>query len=635
MSYRRAAIAVSVLLLLTGASAASGPPTSMHASDASGPIESIRSPRAVLWDQPLSATNTNAFASQDFETTMDAYDLAIADDFATGPLPWEINAIFVPGNTWNTGCDLTCAVLLHFFIFEDAGGVPAGHPWGGALPVWALSVPPMDPQITLTAGTGGFLSDVSLALSMPVALPPMQTYWLVFVPEMDFTGCCQYGRQPSDTHNLGDAMVINPGGGFGFPTVWTSVTDPSTWGGSLPPLNEFAFRIEGVELAGGASLLGITQNGPTGPGDLWEIDPITGGGFPIGPITGYMGCSGMDVTPFGEVYAVCERVSDGVPVLIEIDPGSGTPFEVGPTGLSYVVTDLSFRNSDGRLFAFDAFSADHTLAWIDLITGTATIVGSTGLSSSGGNGIAFTPNDVLIHSNSSNVHTLDQVTGLATVIGPPVYDPPADDRSRMRAKDFYPGTGLLYTVINDGDSSAPEQYLGVLDGGTLEARIIAPTLDHLSAIAWTPPPPGCPDDAYEPIGDGGTDDTCYGAWFDVGLTQPHLHCDEDWVWFEGFEGATYVIETSNLVGGADTTLALHLGCGAQLAFNDDYNGLASRIEWTATVTGNYDVHIREYGDSYTDGEGYNVRVTCISGCPDIFMDGFESGDTFAWSSVVP
>ena len=201
----------------------------------------------VLWDQPLSAANTNAYASQDFFPVNDAYDIAVADDFLVETSDWQIQTISVTGNTWNSGGDLTCAVAFRFFIFDDAGGVPSGHPWGGASPAWSVTVAPSDPRVTLSTGTGGFLTDVALHPSPPLLLEPGH-YWLVFAPEMEFATCGQYGRQVSDTTNLHHAVVINPLGGFGFPTSWTPVTDPATW--SLAE-SDLAFSLAGNVLPPG------------------------------------------------------------------------------------------------------------------------------------------------------------------------------------------------------------------------------------------------------------------------------------------------------------------------------------------------------------------------------------------------
>jgi hypothetical protein len=145
---------------------------------------------------------------------------------------------------------------------------------------------------------------------------------------------------------------------------------------------------------------------------------------------------------------------------------------------------------------------------------------------------------------------------------------------------------------------------------------------------------GCTDDGYESQGSGGSDDSCWGASTNVPGSQAHLHCDEDWVTFTSVAGATYRIETSSLVGGADTVISLHQDCGAVLVSNDDYNGLASRVEWTTPSAAPMDIRITEYSSDYQDGEGYTVTVTCLSGCgaDHIFSDGFESGNLNTWSS---
>src|SRR4030065_260495 len=64
----------------------------------------------------------------------------------------------------------------------------------------------------------------------------------------DFRSCFQSGRTPAASTNGLQGMVINPGGGFGFPTVWSPA----------PPLYgftqwEFAFRFEGTSGGGGNS----------------------------------------------------------------------------------------------------------------------------------------------------------------------------------------------------------------------------------------------------------------------------------------------------------------------------------------------------------------------------------------------
>jgi len=200
--------------------------------------QSAANPKAVLWDQPLSAIDQNAFVNQDF-TDNPSYSSYLADDF-TSTMPWNIETIFVPGNGWNGFTTLANATALNFMVFADNGGVPAGDPAGGGeLPVWALSVPPTDSQVVISNGSGALPSDVTLTLTTPINLPAGH-YWLVYYPSLAFSGGGQFGRQPADTINGNVGQFINPGGGFGLGTAWQNYT---VLGGTLP---DIAFRLEGT-----------------------------------------------------------------------------------------------------------------------------------------------------------------------------------------------------------------------------------------------------------------------------------------------------------------------------------------------------------------------------------------------------
>jgi hypothetical protein len=127
---------------------------------------------------------------------------------------------------------------------------------------------------------------------------------------------------------------------------------------------------------------------------------------------------------------------------------------------------------------------------------------------------------------------------------------------------------------------------------------------------------GCVDDEYESLGSGNTDDSCWGASLGgLPATQTHLHCDEDWVYFQAEQGRTYEIETGNLVGGSDTTLSLAAGCGPEQVFDDNGGpGLASFLRWTADRSDFADLRIRQSADAYGAGKAYDitVREVCLT-----------------------
>jgi len=144
---------------------------------------------------------------------------------------------------------------------------------------------------------------------------------------------------------------------------------------------------------------------------------------------------------------------------------------------------------------------------------------------------------------------------------------------------------------------------------------------------------GCVNDVYEP------DNSCYGSSIATGTSQVHTACDNDWVFFNPTAGATYRIETSALLNGADTVLSLHRLCGPQIAFDDDGGaGLASLITYTAVSASSLDFEVTMFAGAYAADKGYTVGVTCTTCCDGacfLFADGFEGGNVFAWSSWMP
>jgi len=219
------------------------------------------------WHQPVSypPNHTNLYANQDFfDPANDNSDIYIADDFVCAD-PWVIQEIFVPGGLFGGGTTIVNATALHFEIYANNAGVPDGDPGGGGNPpIWSLSVPPTDSQITINNGTGNQPSDVTLNPDTLISLSA-GTYWLVFYPEMQFTVGGQYGRNSSDTTNGYEAQVINPGGAL-FPaaTSWTPVTAATTW--NLPQ-QDFAFRIDMIIAPGtlqfSSATYSVGENGGT------------------------------------------------------------------------------------------------------------------------------------------------------------------------------------------------------------------------------------------------------------------------------------------------------------------------------------------------------------------------------------
>lgn len=234
-----------MLVLLTVAlpTAAQSPPplrlTSSESSGAGGGAAQAVIAGSVLWDQP--SIGTGGVASQhmpDYGTGFYS-----ADDFQNADA-WGLDLIFVDGS-WNGGGSLPDAASLNWYIYADAGGVPAGHPEdGGGTEFWSYSCAPSAPEVTLS---GAYSDDVTLdimvALGTTVDLPAGH-WWLAFFPSLSYTDYNQWWWDRAGSANLVDAQLIDPNNLFGYGwtswTSWYNVADP---GGTY----DLAFRLEGGE----------------------------------------------------------------------------------------------------------------------------------------------------------------------------------------------------------------------------------------------------------------------------------------------------------------------------------------------------------------------------------------------------
>ena len=162
--------------------------------------------------------------------------------------------------------------------------------------------------------------------------------------------------------------------------------------------------------------------------------------------------------------------------LVTIDPGTAVATVIGSLGKS--LRDISFR-SDGTLFGFEA-NDPFSLATINLNTGAATTVGNSGLASTVGGGLAFSPNDTLYLSATGHAGTLDTLnpaTGART-IGPILLNSRIGN-GEMSALAFN-SLGTLFALDN------PNQDLVIIDPATGAITDVCSFFDPTDAIAFSP-----------------------------------------------------------------------------------------------------------------------------------------------------
>ena len=188
----------------------------LRVSSSGGKALLLPESRSVLYEQ--SNSSGSGRASQDFEPAYDAYDCQGADDFyVPAGLLWIIQTVTV------TGTGSLTATVANVLIYADAGGIPAATATNSLM------------GLTCTNASG------VLTIPIPGGLPLAPGHYWISV--QDAAPYVTYGQwfwtMTSSIYNS-QSCWRNPGGGFGGPTVWTTMTALGY------PNADFMFRLEGT-----------------------------------------------------------------------------------------------------------------------------------------------------------------------------------------------------------------------------------------------------------------------------------------------------------------------------------------------------------------------------------------------------
>jgi len=242
-----------------------------------------------------------------------------------------------------------------------------------------------------------------------------------------------------------------------------------------------------VALGAAPSFYGAAFIGSGGAATLYSVSS-TGTATAIGPI-GFRQVGAMDVSSGGTLYGIGLNGS-GTSVLITINTttGAGTlvaPVTGGGWGTGSPAQDISFRPSDGKLFAYQ----QGTIYTINTTTGAATPVGADGVGFPNGNGIAFS-GSTLYYAGSNTLYTINQSTGAATSVAALTFPPAFGTLGpRSPAMKFDPATNTLWAIVFSGFGS-PQTSLGTVNTTTGAVTFVGGTqvgIDGLS-LAVAPPP---------------------------------------------------------------------------------------------------------------------------------------------------
>lgn len=129
------------------------------------------------------------------------------------------------------------------------------------------------------------------------------------------------------------------------------------------------------------------RNGLATPSMLLRIDPTDGSIIEVGD-TGFSNCKALDFTPEGVLIANCQRPDPPhTPVLIMLNTETGEGTEIGETGITENISDMSI-NALGDKFAYEEPGGLHNLHQVNASTGAASFVGTPGIEGEG-NAIFF------------------------------------------------------------------------------------------------------------------------------------------------------------------------------------------------------------------------------------------------------
>jgi hypothetical protein len=246
--------------------------------------------------------------------------------------------------------------------------------------------------------------------------------------------------------------------------------------------------------AGAATLYASSAAG--GPGELYILNPANGAVLQdVGPLNDAAavnyGITGLAVSPTtGILYgSTANNVPATAARLVSINPASGRvtvigAFNVPSAGTPPTMGDLAF-DAAGNLYGVGTTGGPQ-LYTINLATGQATVVGSTGLTSTEGGSLAVSPSGVFYGGpTSSRFGTYNPVTGAYTNITNPV-EPVG---GAFAAFDFDPA-GVLYGLDLGPDTAGKPTHLATINPSNGAVTDLGASVAQLDAIAFAVPEPG-------------------------------------------------------------------------------------------------------------------------------------------------
>ncbi len=183
--------------------------------------------------------------------------------------------------------------------------------------------------------------------------------------------------------------------------------------------------------------------------------------------------SAMTVLSAASMAQVAYTVQPGTGQLYTVDLSTNTFNAVGALGVSYDFGDLAYDSAHGVMYMVngwgDGFGAVNNLYSVNLNTGAASLIGSTGASSLFGLGYDVATDTLYASSStlSSGFYKIDRSTGAASAVGDPGHslDGLTFVGSTKQMVGFEAGPGTIYSVSTTDGSVTPIGGSGFINNG--------------------------------------------------------------------------------------------------------------------------------------------------------------------------
>jgi hypothetical protein len=232
------------------------------------------------------------------------------------------------------------------------------------------------------------------------------------------------------------------------------------------------------------------------PGELYTLNPANGAMVSdIGPLndlaaTNYP-ITGLAFNPIsGVLYGSTGNAGAVDAKLVTINPATALVtlignFNAGPvngSGTPATMADLAF-DSAGNLYGIGSVGGPQLYS-INIATGQATVIGSTGLTSITGGGLAISSGGVFYGTpTASRFGTYDSSLGTFTLIANPAKPTGGGAYGALSFDE----NGVLYG-LNVGSGSPPPTALAIINTTTGAVTNVGSSIASLDAIAFQPIP---------------------------------------------------------------------------------------------------------------------------------------------------